>query len=107
MYKTPVGLDATPEQVTRWLRVFTFGDTHEGFPGLPLIELTTPVAYFSAHMRFIRWVTTLHDTRHILPGGANVYAADSGGYTPLHMTAETGHTHVNVGESRRRLDRIG
>jgi len=106
-YKTPASLDATPEQVTRWLRVFTFGDTHEGFPGLPLIELTTPVAYFSAHMRFIRWVTTLHDTRHILPGGANVYAADSGGYTPLHMTAETGHTHVNVGESRRRLDRIG
>jgi len=54
---------------TRLQLAFTFGDTHEGFLGLPLIELTTPVAYLSAHTRFIRWVTTLHDPRHILAGG--------------------------------------
>ena len=58
-YKTREGHDATPEQVTRWLRAFTFGDTDEGFLGLPLMELTAPVAYLSAHTRFIRWVTTL------------------------------------------------
>ena len=65
MYKTPVGLDATPEQVTRWLRVFTFGDTEEGFLGLPLMELTTPVAYLSARTRFIRWVTALRVAQHL------------------------------------------
>ena len=58
-YKTPAGLYATPAQVERWLRVFTFGDTDEGFLGLPLMELTAPVAYLSAHTRFIRWVTSL------------------------------------------------
>jgi len=36
-YKTPTGHDATPDQVTRWLRAFTFDDTDEGFLGLPLI----------------------------------------------------------------------
>ena len=45
--------------MTRWLRAFTFGDTDEGFLGLPLMELTAPVAYLSAHTLFIRWVTTL------------------------------------------------
>jgi hypothetical protein len=45
--------------VERWLRVFTFGDTDEGFLGLPLMELTAPVAYLSAHTRFIRLVTSL------------------------------------------------
>ena len=40
-------------------RAFTFGDTDEGFLALPLMELTAPVAFLSAHTRFIRWVTTL------------------------------------------------
>jgi hypothetical protein len=57
--ETRTGHDATPDQVTRWLRASTFGDTDEGFQGLPLMELTAPVAYLSAHTRFIRWVTTL------------------------------------------------
>ena len=65
-YKTRDGHDATPDQVRRWLRAFTFGDTDEGFLGLPLMELTAPVAYLSAHTRFIRWVTTL-DAAHSLP----------------------------------------
>jgi hypothetical protein len=65
-YKTRDGHDATPDQVTHWLRAFTFGDTDEGFLGLPLMELTAPVAYLSAHARFIRWVTTL-DVAQRLP----------------------------------------
>ena len=69
-YNNPAGLDATPEQVTRWLRAFTLGDIDEGFLGLPLMELTTPVAYLSAHTRFIRWVTTLRVAQH-LPDAMN------------------------------------
>jgi hypothetical protein len=29
------------------------------------MELTTPVAYLSAHARFIRWVTTLRVAQHL------------------------------------------
>ena len=58
--------NATPAQVTTWLRIFTFGAADDGWLGLPSTGTTAVAAYYTAHAGFIRWVTAL-DAGNAIP----------------------------------------
>ena len=57
--------DASMAAQHSWSRLAFFGKLDDGWLGATLNELVAPAAFYSAHCRFINWVTKLEVSEHL------------------------------------------